>query len=249
MHKLVLLVPAFILLTALCAAPEAADTGDTNSPIVDSVKVPVAAVRLNPADVAIVKGFPPIGKWMYQDDLEKAHWLGIPWEGKNLIEPINLVFVDAVSKTADESIKSLVENLKKAEYTDRPHHSSGYVGFIGGVFYPQLPRERYRAFSNGVAEIPNNHGRIFGPCRYHGKFIFIAAFSWEIVETAEKVWHHYGSFNRARDELSQSLDKKSPYKITGFVDLCNAIVDNKENSAGDHDGIAVVLSLIKTGAD
>jgi hypothetical protein len=244
-YCLTLSASACILLSALCAAREAADAGDTMARIIDTVKVPAAGVRLNPADVAIVKGYPPMGKWMYQDDLEKAHWLGIPWEGKNLIEPINVVFVDAVSKTADESIGNLVENLTRGEFTDRTHHSSGYVGAIGGVFYPQLPRERYHAYSNAVAEIPNNHGRIFGPCHYQGKFIFIAAFSREIIEPGEKVLHHYGSFKRARDELSQSLDKKSSYKITGFVNLGNAIVNDAENTTADHDGNAVVLSLKK----
>jgi hypothetical protein len=198
---------------------------------------------LNSSDIAIVDGFPVIGKWMYQDDMMRAHWLGIKWENKNLIEPINVILIDKRSKTIDEAISILFENLNKAGYTDRTPHSSGYLGYIGDRFYSQLPQEKHHAFSNEISEIDNNHGRIFGPYHYNGSYIFTGAFSREIIDPVSKVDHHYGSFNRARDEFSQSINKKSAYRIAGFVDLKNFILNSIENTTGDHDGIAVVLSI------
>jgi hypothetical protein len=203
--------------------------------------VPPSGTHLDAADISVVPGLPAIGKWMYQADLQKAHWLGVPWEGKNLIEPINLVLVDSVSKSPEQAVGRLYENFKKAGYYDRRHHSSGYIGYLNGAFYGQLPKKKHHAFSNEVAELPNNHGRVFGPCRYEGSYYFIAAFSREDFDPIAKIEHRYASFNRARDELSQSFDKKSDYKIVRFVDLRNAIVGSRENTTGDHDGAAVVL--------
>jgi hypothetical protein len=211
--------------------------------IFDREKVPVTADPPCFNEIARVNGFPVIQKWMYQNDMQKANWLGLKWDGKNLLEPINIIFIDTISRTVSESNHKLIENLKRAGYSKKPHHSSGYIGYIGGTFYPQIPREKYYAFSNENAEIDNNHGRIFGPCRFNSKYFYTAAFSREVINPFTKIMHRYGSFNRARDELSQSLDKNSAFRIVGFVNLNNAIIDNKENTTADHDGVAVVLSL------
>jgi hypothetical protein len=213
--------------------------------IIDSVKVPANAGGPEAREITRVKNLPAIGKWMYQDDLQKAHWLGVKWGGRTLIEPINVIFVDTLSKSRDQSVEVLKENLRLAGFTDKPHHSSGYLGYIGKFFYPQLPLERHHAFSDNVAEVENNHGRIFGPHDFNGKYIYSGAFSREIIDPLSKIEHHYGSFDRARDELSQSLDKKSAYGITGYVNLNNVIMNNADSTTGDHDGMAVVLRLLQ----
>lgn len=245
-----MLIPFLILLLIgtqfRIAADDSVDPIDTEIRVIDSVKVSDSAKRPEQRDIVHIKNFPPFGKWMYQDDMEIAHWLGLLWEGKNLFEPINVIFVDAVSKTRKESIEALVDNLKKAGYNKKPHHSSGYIGFIGRSFYPQLPPERHHAFSDEVAEINNNHGRIFGPHSARGQFFYTGSFSREVIDPIAKIMHHYGSFDRARDELSQSLNKKSLYRITAFVHLENAIIADEKNTTGDHDGMAVVLSLLQS---
>jgi hypothetical protein len=235
-----------ILLLVLVSIVSAADSIIADDEIgyaFENVQVPDAAQTPDAVDLAIIKGFPAIGKWLYQDDLQKAHWLGLKWEGKNLIEPINVIFVDSVSKNMAESIDQLYKNLKKAGYSDKAHHSSGYIGYLGDRFYPQLPRERHHAFSNEPAELNNNHGRIFGPCRHDGKYIYTAAFSREKIDPVSKIMHHFGSFDRARDELSQKLHKKSAFRIAGFVGMDNAIFNDQEYTTADHDGMAVILVL------
>jgi len=231
------------IIQLISAATDTTISTDTIVNSFDSVKVPVKVTSPSLTEIAFEHGFPAVGKWLYQADMQQAHWLGFKWNDKNLIEPINIVFIDTISKTVSESNDRLLENLKKAGYSVKPHHSSGYIGYIGGSFYPQLPRVKYHAFSNEIAEIDNNHGRIFGPCYYDGKYFYTAAFSREVIAPLSKLEHHFSSFDRARDELSQSLDKNSAYKIVGFINLNNAIIGDKENTTADHDGVAVVLSL------
>ena len=231
----------FIIAGLAGGTPDSATRPDSDTE--EKEVIPPSGTILDTSDVSVVPGLPPIGKWMYQVDLQKAHWLGVPWEGKILIEPINLVLVDPVSKSADEAVSRLYENFKKAGYYDRRHHSSGYIGYINSSFYGQLPKKKHHAFSNEIAELPNNHGRVFGPCGYNGRYYFIAAFSREDIDPVAKIEHRYASFNRARDELSQSFDKKSDYKIIRFLTLNNAIINSKGKTTGDHDGVAVVLEL------
>ena len=207
----------------------------------DSIAVP--AGTLLPQDISSRDGYPDIGKWMYQKDMQKAHWLGVLYEGKNLIEPINVIFVDSISKTKTESIETLFKNMEMAGYTDQPHHSSGYLGYIGGFFYTQLPSDETHAFSDGTADKENNHGRIFGPRRAEGKYIYIAAFSRETVDPADKIRHRFNSFTRARDDLTLCLDQKSNYKLAGPLNLDNAIVNDTANTTAEHDSMAVVVSL------
>jgi hypothetical protein len=236
-----------LAILAMASIGRAADPTVTDDPIgfvFEEVRVPYAAQAPDSVDLALIKGFPAISKWLYQDDLQKAHWLGLKWEGKNLIEPINVIFIDSLSKSMAASADELYRNLKKAGYTDKPHHSSGYIGYLDGRFYPQLPRQRHHAFSNEPAELNNNHGRIFGPCRFEGKYFYIAAFSREKIDPVSRIMHHFGSFDRARDELAQNLNKKSAFKIVGFIGLDNALFNDPQNTTADHDGMAVILKLM-----
>ena len=91
--------------------------------------------------------------------------------------------------------------------------------------------------------MPNNHGRIFGPCLHNGMFVFTGAFSREALDTAAKIKHRYDSFDRARDAFSQRFNATGAGTIIRFVNLNNAIVNHPYASTGDHDGVAVVLKL------
>jgi hypothetical protein len=234
---------AVLFVTLLAQQQDSLLSNELTSEEIFDEEVIIPTGKLPLSEISLAQGLPSIGKWMFREDFQKAHWLGVPWEGKNLVEPINLIFVDRFSKSAGEAIARLYENLKRAGYTDRKHHSSGYIGYINRAYYPQIPRRKQFAFSNEIAEVPNNHGRLFGPCFYNGAYFFTGAFSREGISLKSYVKHCYESFNRARDEASQSLDKSSDYKITRFVNLQNTFLKNPEHTTGDHDGIAVVLEL------
>ncbi len=199
----------------------------------------VTNFRAKPEDVAQPKDLPEVGKWMLDPNLTPAHWLGEVSYGKSLREPINIIIVDRVANSANEAKKRLAEACAVAGYPSREGHSSGYWGYIGGQLHAQLPEGKGDAFSNAPFITNNNHGRIFGPY-YHGEaYLFIGAFSREKVEPPAK--HQFVSFNQARDDFAENIDRKTEYKVSGYVNLSNVIVDDPKVTTGDHDGIAVLI--------
>jgi len=200
---------------------------------------------IDPADTVCLNGLPAMGRWMFQGNKQRADWLGVKWQNKTLIEPINIILIDSISSSPEQSEKLLIENLKKAGYTSRNLHSSGYLGYIGGVYYSQYPKENNHAFSNASAFVDNNHCRIFGPHFFNGAYYYSAALSRENVAPFSRVKHHFSSFVRARDAFAFQLNKKSKFKIIKNVEMHNAIQNNITESTGDHDGMAILLSLKK----
>lgn len=190
------------------------------------------------------KGFPPLYEWMLAPDLVAAHWLGAKVNGKELVEPLNVVFVDRRSKSMEEARVVLSEALSVAGFPSRTGHSGGYYAFMDGRLHPQLPSEPNHAFSDEPFELPNDHGRVFGPVSLEGRFVFVAAFSREGVAPLDKVKHRYVSFNRARDKVADRLDERTAYKRRGFVDLRNHLAGDPIHTTGDHDGQAVLLERL-----
>jgi hypothetical protein len=200
------------------------------------IKRPVTA-----ADVVAPPGLPSLGKWMMARDGTIAHWLGEAYEGKHLREPINVILVDAAATSPEDAKQRLIAAATAAGYPVRFGHSTGYRALIGGRAYEQLPGGRDDAFSNRIFELSNNHGRLFGPHPVGTAYVSIGAFSREEVRPFRSPEHGYASFNRARDDFSQNLDRHTAFKLEGFVDLANAIIGDPEFSTGDHDGLAVLL--------
>lgn len=194
-----------------------------------------------PSDLAYPRDLPPIGKWMIDQDGTIAHWLGELVDGKALREPVNIIVVDEISASAQESTNRLEAASSAAGFPIRSGHSSGYRALIGGRVFPQLPKDRDRAFSNEIAELTNDHGRLFGPYSFGDAYLFIGAFSREEVRVAQVPHHSFASFNQGRDDFARNLDRKTEFKISDFVRLDNAIIGDRQTTTGDHDGIAVLL--------
>jgi len=197
--------------------------------------------RPGPGDVATPRGLPPIGRWMLYGNLQPASWLGVPYLGKAMREPINLILVDTVSTSGQEARERLVAALAAAGFPARGGHSSGYRGFIGDATYPQLPEGRGQAFSDRPSDNENDHGRIFGPHRIPGGWLFVGAVSREKVVHDAKVGHGFVSFNRARDDFVLGLQRAGAFRAVMRVKLGNAVPAGSELTTGDHDGYAVVL--------
>lgn len=194
-------------------------------------------------DVAAPEGLPAIGKWMLTAKGVPSDWLGEIYRGKNLREPINVIIVDEGAASAEDAKARLLAAAARAGYPVRFGHSTGYQGLIGGQLHAQLPQGRDDAFSNDLFEVSNNHGRIFGPHAFGQGFLFTGAFSREEVDPFRDPPHQYGSFNRARDDFTQRLDRLTAYKVSGFMDLGNALIDDPKLTTGDHDGMAVVVRV------
>ncbi|MGO4525280.1 hypothetical protein AB4097_10505 [Microvirga sp. 2MCAF35] len=194
-------------------------------------------------DVATPEGLPAVGKWMLTAQGVPSDWLGEIYEGKNLREPINVIIVDQGASSVDDAKERLLAAAARAGYPIRFGHSTGYQGSIAGRLYAQLPQGRDDAFSNDVFEVNNNHGRVFGPHAFEQGYLFIAAFSREEVDPFRDPGHRFGSFNRARDDFTQRLDRSTDFKVSRFVDLGNALIGDPKLTTGDHDGIAVVVRV------
>jgi hypothetical protein len=195
-----------------------------------------------PEEESSLPGLPPIGFWMLSRDKVPADWLGAPFEGKKLLEPLNIVIVDRYASSEAEAGARLLKSCAKAEFPQREGHSSGYCARLGSALFLQFPPGSDDAFSDAVFVLSNDHGRIFGPLAWNGAYYFAAAFSRESVDPVTKVKHRYASFDRARDAFARTMCERGGYEIAGYLELGNAILGNGTLSTGDHDGVAVLLS-------
>jgi hypothetical protein len=203
--------------------------------------LPAAPSTPGPADTVQPSGLPVLGKWMIDPDGTPAHWLGEIYEGKALREPINIIILDSAARSPEDAKARLMKAAEVAGYPSRTGHSGGYQGYIGGTLHPQLPSEKDHAFSSGLYEFSNNHGRIFGPFPIEGAYVFTGALSREKVDVLTSPMHQYESFNVARDDFARSMDRATAYKLSGFVNMQNTVVGDPRTTTGDHDGVAALL--------
>jgi len=189
------------------------------------------------------QGLPAIGKWMLTAQGVPSDWLGEVYQGRILREPINVIIVDEAAASRDDAVARLLKAAAQAGYPVRFGHSTGYQAVIGAELHAQLPKGWDDAFSDEVFEFSNNHGRIFGPYRWEQAYLFTGAFSRERVDPFRWPGHRYASFNQARDDFAEKLDRSTAYKASGSVPLDNALVDDPTLTTGDHDGRAVVLRV------
>jgi hypothetical protein len=151
-------------------------------------------------DISKIKGLPTIGKWMISPEDKPANWIGELYKGKTMKEPINVIIVDNKATSIIDAKGRLSKYMKAAGFKDRGGHSSGYKGYIAGRVFEQLPAEKDHAYSDGWYIFDNDHARLFGPYKDGKRYIFVGAFSREVVGFYGKtLTHKYGSFNKARE--------------------------------------------------
>jgi hypothetical protein len=208
----------------------------------NSTQAPAAPA---PRDLYSMKGAPAFSVWMYGPDYAPAHWLGLSYQGKELREPINVLIKDSFSKNPEEAMQMLMSSCREAGFPESGGHSTGYSGYIAGRYYGQIPVGKRQAFSDGVPEFANDHGRIFGPYFQMGAYWFVGAFSRENVNPISKVPHHFVSFDQARDSFAAKMDRRAGYETIGYLFLGNYALPGGAGgfTTGDHDGVAVFLNL------
>ena len=182
-----------------------------------------------------------IGRWLLTGREVPANWLGQKFQGKMMREPINVILVDEVAATPDAAVQYLLESCEAIGYLSRPGHSSDYRGQIGNVIYSQLPQEENHAFSNAMYIFPNNHGRIFGPHFFAGRYYFAGALSRESINLFSEVRHVYASFEKAKQDFAVRMKAGGRYSVVGAVAMENAFSPNESMTTGDHDGTAILL--------
>lgn len=186
-----------------------------------------------------------IGDWMLQPNGQIADWIGHSYEGKTLLEGINVIIVDPAQVPLDMAVRRLNRAMVMAGFPAVIHHSGGYQGLINGVTFQQQPKGDQLAFSDAFFLLPNNHGRIMGPFppADGNGYIWIASLSREELGTYEgELTHVFVSFNEARDALAEGLVERAGATNLGPVFLDNAY-DTDLYTTGDADGYAAVIQL------
>jgi hypothetical protein len=195
-------------------------------------------------EVSPVIALPTIGSWLMVEDGSPAHWLGALYEGKTLIEPINVAVIDPLAITSDEALDKFLSATSTGGFGEKWGHSSGYWALIGNEMFPQISSHDDTAFSDGQAVFENNHGRIFGPLRDGDRWVFVGALSRESFHPFAAHHHQFVSFNQARDQFAQRLSQGDTYRLWGYSLLGN-VRNDAEGTTADHDGQAVVLEAIR----
>jgi hypothetical protein len=186
-----------------------------------------------------------IGKWMLESNGQISDYGGQPYQGKTLLEPVNVIIVDPNSTTPAAATARLDTAMFWAGFPAQPIHSTGFQGEIDDVVYGQQPTGLLEGYSDNFFVLPNDHGRIFGPdpVETSSGYVWSGAFSTEALTIYNFLpAHAYVSSNMARTALATRLILSGQATYVGMVPLDNA-VDDTTTTTGDHDGYAVVLRL------
>ncbi|VEG58308.1 peptidase S15 [Mycolicibacterium aurum] len=222
-------------------APSPASTTTPAASTVDSA-VP------SPAD-QVATEYGDIGKWMLQPDGEIADYGTLPYEGRIVLEPINVIIVDPTSKSALGATWKLSAAMRRAGFPPRIGHSTGFRALIDEQRYRQQPRGLLLGYSDDFFLVDNNHGRLFGPdpVETAAGFVWSGAFSTEeLVFFGGLPRHAYVSSNTARAALAAQLVASGQARVEDMVSLDNSY-NTDTTTTGDHDGYAVVVVLNDVG--
>jgi|UPI0003661FB4 hypothetical protein len=181
-----------------------------------------------------------MGLWMITRDLKNATWLGEKYKGRILREPVNVILIDKFAPTPEAATARMLESMNKAGYGPKGGHSTGYFGYLNGRLYAQYPQGSGEAFSDGPWWKSNNHGRMFGPVKTSGGYVFIGAVSAEDFRLLPSPGHSFNNFMIARENLADQLTANTVFKKKGYIDL-KAKIDTATETTADHDGCAVIL--------
>lgn len=198
----------------------------------------------NPADEALTD-YGNIGKWMLEPNGQISDYGGQLYDGRTLLEPINVIIVDPTSKTKWAATRKLNAAMLWSGFPPRPIHTNGFRGRIDDVTYGQLPRGFLQGFSDNSFLVTNDHGRVFGPdpVETNTGFVWSASFGTEDFGTYDsRPAHLYVSSETARTALASSLVRSGRATVVGMVPLGNSY-NTDTITTGDHDGYAVVLQL------
>ncbi|UQN06445.1 hypothetical protein [Deinococcus sp. QL22] len=196
-----------------------------------------------PAPGEIFKGIDDVGDmglWMITKDLKNATWLGEKYKGRTLREPVNVILIDKFAATPEAATARMLDSMNKAGYGPKNGHSTGYSGYLNGRLYAQYPQGDGEAFSDGNWWQSNNHGRMFGPVKTSGGYVFIGAVSGEDFRLFPNPGHPFNNFMIAREDFADKLTANTVFKKKGYIDFKGKI-DTATETTADHDGCAVIL--------
>jgi hypothetical protein len=203
----------------------------------------IASEIPTPADEAQT-AYGDIGKWMLQPNGQISNYGGQSYDGKTLLETVNVIIVDPTSTTPAEATCKLNAAMFWSGFPAQLIHSSGFSGNIDGATYGQQPGGILLGYSDNFFLFPDDHGRMFGPAPVETStgYVWSGSFSSETLGFSGLPGHIYVSSDLARTALAMRLIASGQATFVGMVPLDNAY-NTATTTTGDHDGYAVVLQL------
>lgn len=214
---------------------------------------------------ALVNATVRLGIWMHRqprmDPDAIADWLGVPYQGKRLLEPINALWVDSVSTSENAARDGVVRFLNDCDFRREgdqffsvvPTHSRGYSAWGNGVWKLQYDQDDAWVDRNFTGS-QLNHGRIFPSftavaASGAGVYFTSGAFSRETgigepflpgvqcALNAERC-HRFLSFDMARNALNC---RAAGWSVSGPVNIQNLYPSSSglSYSTADHGGMLV----------
>jgi hypothetical protein len=215
----------------------------TRDPVIGTLPVSTAPVVPGPGDV-VQTPYGAVGTWLLEPGWQVSDFGGQRFDGRSLLEPINVILVDPTSTTTEQATAKFYADLSRAGFPAQAIHSTGFQGAIDGVTYGQQPTGLLQAFSDDFFLLPDDHARAFGPDPVETA----SGFVWTVAVSREQMGlyglfptHTFVSFDAARDELAHQLVADGA-TLVGIVPLSNAY-DGPTATTADHDGYAVVVQL------
>jgi hypothetical protein len=178
------------------------------------------------------------GIWMFNRERADvnaiANWINIKKDGKIILEPINILWIDYRANNQVETIKNITDFLHSNNIMNRNGSSTGYYGLFDNNNWIPQHQETWSNMENPLTT--NNHGRVFLAHKVMSNlqnpvFISSGAFSIE----SEK--HYLISFNDALEQMKEINEWKifdNRYKTRNII-----VTDNY--TTFDHNGIKIFI--------
>ncbi len=177
-----------------------------------------------------------VGLWMFNKKTPEinsiANWIGIKQNGKAILEPINIIWLDFIATNKLEAEENIVNFLKTNGFLMRSGSSTGYYGLFENETWITQYMETWSDNANPTTI--NNHGRIFLAHELKDNtnntfFVSTGAFS------IESKSHHLISFREALEDFKAVND----WTIFNYNYLAKNIILSNNYTTDDHNGIKI----------
>ena len=178
------------------------------------------------------------GMWMFSEKQFEvnaiADWIGVKKNGKTILEPINIIWVDFRATNKNEAIENITTFLNDNGFLLRNGSSIGYYGLFDSSEWIHQYKETWS--DNQNPNTINNHGRIFLSHQLKSNLnnaVFISKGAFSIEDQN----HYLISF----DDALKKIDKTGQWQIFKNRFISNNIIQNNDYSTYDHKGIKVFV--------
>jgi len=154
--------------------------------------------------------------------------------GKTILEPINIIWVDFRATNKNEAIENITTFLNDNGFLLRNGSSNGYYGLFDSSEWIHQYKETWS--DNQNPNTINNHGRIFLSHQLKSNLnnaVFISTGAFSIEDQN----HYLISF----DDALKKIDKTGQWQIFKNRFISNNIIQNNDYITYDHKGIKVFV--------